>query len=695
MTNTIVSAPSVNDAPTRTKTPTKTAALWEPSSAIIEQANMTAFMQHINKQYSLNLSNYQDLHHWSVASSDLFWRELWLFCDVIGDAGVTTVNDQHLLEKACWFPDAVLNYAENLLRSRSDDLAIIAATGTLPQQRVTRAQLHDQVSQCAQYLRHNGIVKGDRVAAIMPNGVETIVAMLATASIGAIWTSVSPDFGQASIVERFGQTQPKILVTVDAYTYNGKQHNVLEKAAAVAAAVNSIECALVVADYSNTPSALLQDYFQTDSKKQINVSDWAFVQTQYQPQPIDFEPMGFNDPLFILYSSGTTGKPKCIVHRTGGVLLQHLKEHQLHCDIHAGDKVFYYTTCGWMMWNWLASVLASNATLVLYDESPFYPNENSLFQYVEQEGINVFGTSASYLNHVKKQQLRPIDQFALPDLRLICSTGSVLPAETFDYVYQAIKTDVCLASISGGTDIISCFVLGNPTLPVYRGESQCLGLGLDMQVWDEQGQPLQKQKGELVCCNSFPCQPLGFWGDETGERYHDAYFSRFDNTWCHGDYVEITEHNGVIIYGRSDATLNPGGVRIGTAEIYRYAESLDEVLESVVIGQQWGDDVRVVLFVKLKPQLTINDDLITRIKKTIKANCTPRHVPAVILQVDDIPKTKTGKIVELAVREVVHGRPVKNKSVLVNPEALDCFCNHSCLIPADTKSESGEHVKIG
>ena len=651
--------------------------LWQPSKAGIDQAGISAFIQHINMQYDLSLADYADLHRWSINYTVMFWRELWGFCNVIGDPGELIVTDQDNLESARWFPEASLNYAENLLRSRSDKIALISQTGLLDRTYTSRAHLHDRVSQCVQHLLSKGVVKGDRVAAIMPNTAETIVAMLAATSLGAVWTSVSPDFGEASIIERFGQTQPKILISVDAYSYNGKVHSIINKVGKVAAAVSSVESLLVLSHYPEhaltNKSSDSTNAAKDQSSKPTPVNDWHLSLAQFKPAAIPFVPTGFNDPLFILYSSGTTGKPKCIVHRAGGVLLQHLKEHQLHCDIKPDDRVFYYSTCGWMMWNWLASALASDAALVLYDESPFYPEQSTLFKYAEQEQFTLFGTSASFLNQIKKYQLQPKQGFNFSLLRTLCSTGSVLPAETFDYVYQQIKSDLCLASISGGTDIVSCFVLGNPISPVYRGESQCLGLAMDIQVWGEQGQPLQAEKGELVCCNSFPSQPLGFWGDDSGERYHDAYFSRFDNTWCHGDYVEITKHKGVIIYGRSDATLNPGGVRIGTAEIYRYAESLDEVLESVVIGQEWKDDIRVVLFVKLKSGVTLDDALTKQIKQEIRSNCTPRHVPAVVLQVSDIPKTKTGKIVELAVREIVHNRPVKNIGALQNPEALDYF----------------------
>jgi acetoacetyl-CoA synthetase len=482
--------------------------------------------------------------------------------------------------------------------------------------------------------------------------------MLAATSLGAVWTSTSPDFGEDSVIDRFGQTEPRFLFTVDGYFYNGKRHELSNKIKNISAQLPSVEhiVQIQLAGFGN----------------HIDAVDWTDIIANPVGQ-IDFVPRKFNDPLYVLYSSGTTGKPKCITHKVGGTLIQHLKEQMLHCDVKPGDRVFYFTTLGWMMWNWLVSALASKAALVLYDGSPFYPDGEVLWRYAEDVGMTLFGTSAKYIDAMKNAELRPREKFKLPQLRSIASTGSVLAPESFDYVYQNIKQDVCLASVSGGTDIVSCFVICCPLLPVYRGEIQCRGLGLAVDVFDEDGNSLRNQKGELVCTQTFPCQPIYFWGDEDGAKYHNAYFARFKNVWHHGDYVMLTEHNGIVIFGRSDATLNPGGVRIGTAEIYRHVEQLDEVVESIVIGQDWEDDVRVVLFVVLQPGLELDDELQNRIRRTVREKCTPRHVPAKIVQIAEIPRTKSGKIVELAVREVVHDRAVKNIHSLANPEALELY----------------------
>ncbi len=562
-------------------------------------------------------------------------------------------------KKATWFPHGHLNFAENLLRERSDDLAIIFRAEDQKESQLTFNELYHQVAAVSAWLKQQGIKKGDRVAAYLPNMPETIVAMLATTSLGAIWTSTSPDFGEDSVIDRFGQTEPKILFCVDGYFYNGKIIDVRSKVKRIQSSLptlqNSIEVSLVGLSEGDNGLA------------------WSEILETEHPEAISFEKTPFNHPLYILYSSGTTGKPKCITHSAGGVLLQHLKEHQLHSDIKKGDRVFYFTTCGWMMWNWLVSVLATRATLVLYDGSPFYPDGNVLWDYADQVDMTLFGTSAKYIDALKKNHLAPYLTHRLKSLRTLCSTGSVLAPESFDYVYESIKPDINLASISGGTDIVSCFVLGNPLLPVYRGESQCRGLGMAVEVFNEQGLPVVEEKGELVCTRAFPSQPVYFWGDEKGEKYHDAYFARFDNVWHHGDYVRLTRQGGVIIYGRSDATLNPGGVRIGTAEIYRHVEQLDEVVESIVIGQNWEDDVRVVLFVVLKEGQELTEILVNKINKVVRDKCSPRHVPAKIIQVPEIPRTKSGKIVELAVRDVVHDQPVKNKGALANPEALEHF----------------------
>lgn len=632
--------------------------LWQPDQERIQQSNLQHFMAEVNRFHGLQLHSYAQLYQWSVEKTTRFWPLVWQHCGVKGELGNIVAENRQEMQRTRWFPDSRLNFAENLLRRQDDTPAIISRIEGSPSQTLSWRELADQVARLAQWLRGQGIGRGDVVAAYLPNIPQTVVAMLATTSLGAIWTSTSPDFGEASVVERFGQTRPRMLFAVDGYRYNGKAIDIQDKVAGVVSQLDSIEQTVLIPLLGN-PLRLGHD--------------WHQVLASQPGAQLAFEPMGFNDPLYILYSSGTTGKPKCIVHGIGGTLLQHLKEHQLHCDIKPGERVFYFTTCGWMMWNWLVSALASGATLVLYDGSPFYPDGNVLWDLARDEQVALFGTSAKYLDALNKQGYAPIKTHELPQLRLICSTGSVLSPEGFDYVYQQIKKDVQLSSISGGTDICSCFVIGNPISPVYRGESQGRGLGLAVQVFNEAGQPVQGEKGELVCTKPFPAQPIGFWGDDSGDKYHAAYFERFDNIWCHGDWIELTPTGGILFYGRSDATLNPGGVRIGTSEIYRYVEQLEEVEESIVIGQQWQQDERVVLFVKLKPGLMLDEALRERIRQQVRQHCTARHVPARILQVDAIPRTKSGKIVELTVREVVHNRPVNNTHALADPEVLSQY----------------------
>jgi acetoacetyl-CoA synthetase len=632
--------------------------LWTPSQAGIDAANMTHFIAQVNSRYALSIKDYDALYQWSIDEKESFWSEIWDFCGIVGEKGDRILLDGEDIERACWFPDASLNFAENLLRKQSDEIAIYFRAEDQVDYSLTWQNLHDQVASVADWLKAKGLQPGDRVAAYLPNIPEAVVAMLAATSLGAVWTSTSPDFGEDSVVDRFGQTEPRFLFTVDGYFYNGKRHEITDKVKRICNQVPSIE-AVIQIDFAGFGN-------------HIDAVDWNGIIANPVAE-IEFVARKFNDPLYVLYSSGTTGKPKCITHKVGGTLIQHLKEQMLHCDVHPGDRVFYFTTLGWMMWNWLVSALASEAPLVLYDGSPFYPDGEVLWRYAEDVDMSIFGTSAKYIDAMKKADLRPRDKFKLPALRSIASTGSVLAPESFDYVYENIKQDVCLASVSGGTDIVSCFVLSCPLLPVYRGEIQCRGLGLAVEVFDDDGNAVKNQKGELVCTRSFPCQPVYFWGDATGEKYHNAYFARFDNVWHHGDYVMLTEHNGIVVYGRSDATLNPGGVRIGTAEIYRHVEQLDEVVESIVIGQIWEDDVRVVLFVVLQPGTTLDDLLESRIRKLVREKCTPRHVPAKIVQVAEIPRTKSGKIVELAVREVVHNRAVKNIHSLANAQALDLY----------------------
>jgi acetoacetyl-CoA synthetase len=632
--------------------------LWKPSQASIDAAKLTRFIAQVNQRHGLSLLDYDALYRWSLDEKESFWSEVWDFCGVVGDKGERILVDGDHIENAQWFPDASLNFAENLLRRNDDETAIYFRAEDQVDYNLTWAQLYRQVASIAAWLKSKGLRPGDRVAAYLPNMPEAVVAMLAATSLGAVWTSTSPDFGEDSVVDRFGQTEPRFLFTADGYFYNGKKHDLNDKVSAIRAKLPSVEHVVQID--------------LTGFGNRVGAIDWSDI-IATPAERIEFVARRFNDPLYILYSSGTTGKPKCITHKVGGTLIQHLKEQMLHCDLHPGDRVFYFTTLGWMMWNWLVSALASEAALVLYDGSPFYPDGEVLWRYAEDVEITLFGTSAKYIDAMKNAKLKPLDKFALPALRTIASTGSVLAPESFDYVYENIKRDVCLASVSGGTDIVSCFVLGCPLLPVYRGEIQCRGLGLAVDVFDDDGNSLKNEKGELVCTQTFPCQPVYFWGDPDGEKYHNAYFARFDNVWHHGDYVRLSEHNGVVIYGRSDATLNPGGVRIGTAEIYRHVEQLEEVVESIVIGQDWEDDVRVVLFVVLQPGAELDVELYTRIRQTVRAKCSPRHVPAKVIQVAEIPRTKSGKIVELAVRDVVHNRAVRNIHSLANPEALELF----------------------
>ncbi|HEX4885396.1 MAG TPA: acetoacetate--CoA ligase [Casimicrobiaceae bacterium] len=654
-----------------------TSKLWEPSPARVAAAQITAFARRVEARHGVSLPDYEALWRWSIDDREAFWTEVWEDSGVVGARGDRVLVDGERMPGARWFPDARLNYAQNLLERRAADDAgdaVVFWGEDKVKRRLSHADLHRSVARVAAALAAHGLRVGDRVAAYMPNLPETIVAFLGAAAKGCIFSSCSPDFGVQGVIDRFGQIAPRVLFTVDGYWYNGKPMPILDKVAEIVERLPSVERVVVV------PYLQLGIGDANEFPPLRGVSTWEAFVAPFIPGPIDYEPLPFDHPLYILYSSGTTGVPKCIVHSAGGALLQHLKEHRLHGDVRPGDRLFYFTTCGWMMWNWLVSGLASRATLLLFDGSPFTMRGRVLWEFAEAERMTHFGTSAKYIDSLRKVALVPLKDYALAELRTMFSTGSPLAPESFDYVYEAVKHDVCLSSISGGTDIVSCFVLGNPTLPVWRGEIQCRGLGMAVEAYDEDGRPLppgRGERGELVCTRAFPSMPIGFWNDPDGAKYRAAYFERFPGVWCHGDYIEITAHGGVVIYGRSDATLNPGGVRIGTAEIYRQVEQLDEVVESLVVGPDWppGETgaVRVVLFVKLREGLQLDAGLVDRIQKHIRANTTPRHVPAKIVQVDDIPRTKSGKIVELAVRNIVHGREVRNLEALANPEALEQF----------------------
>ena len=639
--------------------------LWTPSAERIAASRMDAFRRFINDRHALHLADYPALHAWSVEQREAFWQAIVDFFQIHFHAPAERVlREGPAMPDAQWFPGATLNFAEHLLRRRDGHPALVAVGEDGSREQLSHAQLAAHVAGLQRALHNAGVGIGDRVAAFMPNTWQTVVGVLATASLGATWSSCSPDFGTQGFIDRFGQIEPKVLIAAAGYRYAGKRIDLTDKLNEILPQLPSLE-RLVIVPYSRVEAR------PTDYKSAALTTLWQdFYQPGGAPQ---FTPVPFDQPLYILYSSGTTGVPKCIVHGVGGTLLQHVKELGLHTDLGPDDTLFYYTTCGWMMWNWLISGLALGATLVLYDGSPFHPEPARLIDLIDAEDISIFGTSAKFIAALEKAGVRPRESHKLSSLKVILSTGSPLAHESFEYVYRDVKRDLCLSSISGGTDIVSCFALGNPTLPVWRGELQCKGLGMDVQVWNDNGQALTGEKGELVCARHFPSMPVGFWNDADGEKFRAAYFATFPGVWAHGDYAEETAHGGLVIHGRSDAVLNPGGVRIGTAEIYRQVEKVPQVLESIVIGQDWQGDVRVVLFVRLRDGVTLDDTLREEIRRMIRANTTPRHVPAKIIQVADIPRTLSGKIVELAVRNVVHGSPVKNTDALANPQALELY----------------------
>ncbi|MGE0666252.1 MAG: acetoacetate--CoA ligase [Sphingomonadales bacterium] len=650
---------------TQQDTAAETTPLWTPSPKRVAGSNISDFMRKAEARWQISLPDYDALWRWSVDRPEDFWPLIWDFCGIVAETrGERVLAEGDRMPGARFFPDARLSFAENLLRRRGDGPALIFRGEDRVRNQLSWAQLHAEVSRMAQAMRAMGIVAGDRVAAYMPNMPETVITMLAANSIGAIFSSASPDFGIQGVIDRFGQIEPKLLVLADGYYYGGKTQFCIDKLPEILARMPSIEKAVVVSYIDATMLPIPQS------------TPWDFFLDPYEPGEIEFAQLPFDHPLYIMFSSGTTGVPKCIVHGQGGTLLQQLKEHRLNGDVHAGDRVFWFTTCGWMMWNWLVSALACEATLLLYDGSPFHPDDNVLFDFADEAGMTLFGTSAKFIDACHKAGIEPVRTHSLATVRMIGSTGSPLVAESFDYVYSKIKPDVHLASISGGTDLLSCFVLCSPILPVWRGEIQAPGLGMAVAVLDDAGEPVPDgEKGELTCLKPWPSMPIGFWDDPGDARYLAAYYERFPGIWCHGDFIARTNHGGYVIYGRSDATLNAGGVRIGTAEIYRQVEQIDDIVESLVIGQEWDNDTRIVLFVRLRDGLVLDEALEKRIRTRIRSNTTPRHVPSRILQVGDIPRTKSGKIVELAVREVVHGRPVKNQEALANPEALEQFRN--------------------
>ncbi len=636
--------------------------LWNPPAENFRTTHMAKFLQHIQTQYSLDLNDYAALHQWSVTQPEKFWREVSRFCDMkFSQEPDQIIEKSHKMQDTKWFTGATLNFAENLLKRRDEQAAIIFRSEAGHNTQLSYQELYDNVAKLAAYLKKLGIKSGDRIAAFMPNCPQTVIAMLATTSLGAVWTSCSSDFGITALLDRFEQVEPKILFAVDSHVYNGKLFSHLTMIEELQKKLPSLSQTIIVPFLESEPNITTL----------INTALWDDAKST--AQSIDFVQTSFDHPLYILYSSGTTGKPKCMVHGAGRTLIQHLKELMLHSDLHSNDRIFFYTTCGWMMWNWLVSSLAVGATLVLYEGNPFYPNSNMLFNLIDETKINILGVGAKLIETADNRQLKPIQTHDLSSLRVILTTASPLLPESFDYVYEWIKPDVQLSSISGGSDIISCFALGNPLLPVYRGELQCVGLGMDVQIFNEQGQKITDAKGELVCASPFPSMPIYFWNDPLGEKYQKAYFDKYPDVWAHGDYAMITRHNSVVIFGRSDATLNPGGIRIGTAEIYNQVQKFAEISDCLAVGQNWKGSERIILFVVLQKDVTWNNELARQVKKAIRENASPHHVPSKIIAVPDLPRTISGKIMELTIKKIIHNEEISNMETLANPECLDFF----------------------